>query len=385
MKFRYRSEEEMKDSGVEWIGSIPQKWEVTKLKMVTQSIGRGKSPEYVENSNVKVINQACIYWGNLNLDNVKYQNENFNYSRAKLYKGDLLINSTGTGTLGRTSVFNEEGEFIADSHVTVVSCENRKYSKYLGYAIRTNLYQELIYSTMVTGSTNQIELSREGFRNMNVLVSSEEELTYIIKFLDEKTAQFDSIISKKEALIERLEEAKKSLISEVITGKVKVIKTSDGYELVERKKEEMKDSGVEWLGWITKEWDVKQVKHLATLNPSKSLVRKFTDENIEVSFIAMDSVRLGYINIEQNKNINEVIDGYTYFENDDIIMAKVTPCFENRNIAICKNLENGIGFGSTELNTIRCFNEDNIEFLFYNLQEENFMKVATYEMTGAGV
>ena len=68
----------------------------------------------------------------------------------------------------------------------------------------------------------------------------------IAKFLDEKTAEFDLIISKKEELIKKLEEAKKSLISEVVTGKVKVIKTSDGYELVERKQEEMKDSGVEW-------------------------------------------------------------------------------------------------------------------------------------------
>lgn len=59
-----------------------------------------------------------------------------------------------------------------------------------------------------------------------------------------------------------MEEAKKSLISEVVTGKVKVVKTSDGYELVKRKKEEMKDSGVEWLGDIPKEWDAKKLKYL---------------------------------------------------------------------------------------------------------------------------
>ena len=63
-----------------------------------------------------------------------------------------------------------------------------------------------------------------------------------------KTSQFDLIISKKEKLIERLEEAKKSLISEVVTGKVKVVKTDDGYEIVKRSRDEMKDSGVEWLG-----------------------------------------------------------------------------------------------------------------------------------------
>ena len=85
----------------------------------------------------------------------------------------------------------------------------------------------------------------------------------IVKFLDEKVAEFDSIISKKEALIEKLEEAKKSLISEVVTGKVKVVKSSDdGYELVERKKEEMKDCGVEWLGLVPTEWKIYRSKYL---------------------------------------------------------------------------------------------------------------------------
>ena len=262
MKYRYRTHEEMKDSGVEWIGEIPREWQTTKLKMITKNIGRGKSPEYVENSNVKVINQACIYWDGLKLNNVKFQDEKLNYIRAKLLKGDLLINSTGTGTLGRCNIFNEDGNYICDSHVTVMRFNKFINSKYINYCISTKLYQELIYSTMVTGSTNQIELSREGLRNMDVLICHNNELKRIINFLDKKTSQFDLIISKKEALIEKLEEAKKSLISEVVTGKVKVVKTEEGYDVVPRSSEEMKVSGVEWLGLVPKEWEVKRLKYL---------------------------------------------------------------------------------------------------------------------------
>ena len=87
-----------------------------------------------------------------------------------------------------------------------------------------------------------------------ILFNKIEQLK-IAEFLNIKIDKFDSIISKKEALIEKLDEAKKSLISEVVTGKVRVVKTDDGYELVERTKEEMKDSGVEWLGDIPIEWD----------------------------------------------------------------------------------------------------------------------------------
>ncbi len=96
-----------------------------------------------------------------------------------------------------------------------------------------------------------------------------KEQEKIANFLDEKTSQFDLIISKKEKLIERLEEAKKSLISEVVTGKVKVVKTDDGYELIKRSSEEMKDSGIEWLGEIPKDWEVKKIKYTSKIYRGK--------------------------------------------------------------------------------------------------------------------
>ena len=92
----------------------------------------------------------------------------------------------------------------------------------------------------------------------------------------------------------------------------------------------MKDSGVEWLGSIPKDWEVKKLKYIATINPPKSSVKKFVDKDIDVSFVPMDSVRLGNIKLDKTKKISEVIDGYTLFEDNDIVMAKVTPCFENR-------------------------------------------------------
>jgi type I restriction enzyme S subunit len=88
----------------------------------------------------------------------------------------------------------------------------------------------------------------------------------IANFLDIKIAQFDQIISKKEQLIEKLEEAKKSLISEVVTGKVKIV---DG-QLVERDASEMKDNGVEWLGKIPVGWNEKRVKDVFDLRNERN-------------------------------------------------------------------------------------------------------------------
>ena len=379
MNYRYRNDEEMKDSGVEWLDVIPKSWTRNKLKRELKfSVGSTPSTSnrsFFEGENI---------WVTIGDLNGKYCSESKtklteealrSANMKKVPKGSLLYSfklSVGQVAFTETDLYTNEA--IASFYPNNNSNLDFWYYALGNYLIENS--NENIYGAKL--------LNQELINNANIFVPSEEEQKKIAKFLDEKTAQFDSIISKKEALIEKLEEAKKSLISEVVTGKVRVVKTDDGYELVERKKEEMKDSGVEWLGDIPKEWGIKKLKHISILNPSKSEVRKYLEEDIEVSFIPMDSVRLGYINIEQSKKISEIIEGYTYFKNDDIVMAKVTPCFENRNMAISDNLVNGIGFGSTELNVIRCIKKEDIEYLYYSLQEEKFINVATSEMTGAG-
>ena len=67
-----------------------------------------------------------------------------------------------------------------------------------------------------------------------------------------------------------------------------------------------------------------------------------------------------------------------------MLQAKVTPCFENRNIAVAKGLTNGIGFGSSEINVLRPFSGVSAEYLYYRLQEDSYMSFCTANMIGAG-
>ncbi|NLI08815.1 MAG: hypothetical protein GX457_17275, partial [Thermotogaceae bacterium] len=80
-----------KDSGIEWIGEIPEGWDVAKLKRAVNHVGRGISPEYAEKSSIAVVNQACIYWEGMSEDALKYHEET-NISELRkglLKKGDL--------------------------------------------------------------------------------------------------------------------------------------------------------------------------------------------------------------------------------------------------------------------------------------------------------
>jgi len=143
---------------------------------------------------------------------------------------------------------------------------------------------------------------------------------------------------------------------------------------------EYKDSGVEWLGDVPKHWGITRIKYVSELTPKKPLVQR----DLQCSFVPMEKLKTDSIVLDETRVIDDVYDGYTYFEDSDVLMAKVTPCFENKNIAVAKGLVNGIGFGSSEIYVIRANNKTSNRFLYYRLQEDSFMEIATAAMTGAG-
>ena len=143
-----------------------------------------------------------------------------------------------------------------------------------------------------------------------------------------------------------------------------------------------KESGVEWLGEVPSHWTLTPIKHLALLNPRKS---DFVGDTEQLcSFVPMEKLKTGVVQLDEKRPIAEVIGGYTYFEDGDVLQAKVTPCFENKNIAIAKGLTNGIGFGSSEINVFRPYQGVNAEYLYYRVQEDSYMSFCTSSMIGAG-
>ena len=135
-------------------------------------ISRGKSPSYVELSDLAVINQACIYWNGLNFDKVKYNDVSYSGDRI-LQFGDVLVNSTGTGTLGRANIFmrrSADKRYMADSHVTIIRGSVSCHPVYIKCYLEQAKIQDAIYRNCVSGSTNQIELSKEKFKELELPV-----------------------------------------------------------------------------------------------------------------------------------------------------------------------------------------------------------------------
>ena len=134
---------------------------------------------------------------------------------------------------------------------------------------------------------------------------------------------------------------------------------------------------------IPKGWTYVSLSTVAELNPKKPKYNeKFAE--LDVSFIPMKCVaeQTGKINACEIKKYSNVKNGYTYFKNDDIIFAKITPCMENGKIALVKNLRNNLGFGSTEFHVIRLHNIIHKKFYLWYLLQENIRNIARDNMQG---
>ena len=145
-----------------------------------------------------------------------------------------------------------------------------------------------------------------------------------------------------------------------------------------------KDSGVEWLGKIPAHWEVKRLKFGAELNPSPLAVRRLQAE-AEVSFVPMEAVgEFGGLDLTRTKSIADVGSGYTYFGDGDVVVAKITPCFENGKGALAAGLINRIAFGTTELHVLRALDAVDRKYLFYATLADAFRRLGEAEMYGAG-
>ena len=290
MKFRYRDEEEMKDSVVGWIGKIPSDWETIKGKYLFEN-NKLKNTGNIKNvlslTLNGVIDRDINNFEGLQPDSFDGYQE-FNKDNLVFKLIDLENISTS-----RVGYVHKDG-LMSPAYIRLRKKKNIDSKDY--YYNYFDYYNQNIFNFL--GSVGvRSALNSTDLLEMDIISTTKFQQDKIAKFLDGKIEQFNCIISKKEDLIKRLEEAKKSLISEVVTGKVKVVKTQNGYELVERKKEEMKDSGVEWIQEIPINWRMPSLSKCTVLGsggtPNRNILEYWNKG--EIPWMSSGEVNREYI------------------------------------------------------------------------------------------
>ncbi len=343
-----------KDSGVEWIGQIPERWHLTRIAGLYNL--RNTKVSDKDFPALSVTNKGILP----QLETAAKTNAGDN--RKLVCIGDFAINSRSDrrGSCG-ISPYNGSVSLIN----LVLTPRNKTIPKYFDWLFHTVQFADEFYRW---GHGIVDDLWSTGWEEMKkilVPLPPLPEQQAIADYLDDKCAQIDNITATINEQIEVLKQYKKSIITEAVT------KGLDPNS-------PMKDSGVEWIGQIPEHWKVVRLKYLAAFNPPINNV----DLNKEISYMPMECLKNGYM-IPHTKLFADLVNGLTGFYEGDIVMAKVTPCFENGNIAIAQNLVNNIGYGSTEIYVFRC-NKILTKFLFYYLQNELFKNKAKSTMMGTG-
>ena len=189
-------------------------WEKKTLDELCSLISRGTAPVYVESSSVLAIGQRCVTASQFAPEFTRPHAERAMRNVLRPESGDVLLNSTGTGTIGRSVVFDHDGAFIVDGHVTVLRPKPEVADgRWLNAVLRTSWGQRHLERFCYAGSTNQLELSRTPVKASMLPVPSLAEQHAIAQVLD----TLDKAIRKTEALIDKLKAVKQGLLHDLLT------------------------------------------------------------------------------------------------------------------------------------------------------------------------
>lgn len=187
--------------------SVPEHWQWVRLGQLCRYIQRGKGPKYTEKSSILVVSQKCIQWSGFDLAAARFiaADSLGSYGRERfLCSGDLLWNSTGTGTAGRVAVYqaDEKVKAVADSHVTVIRLANCS-PRYMWCVIASPWVQSRIEpshpESLVSGTTQQVELNTSTVRALPIPFPPLEEQSRIVAKVDELMALCDKLEAQQQA------------------------------------------------------------------------------------------------------------------------------------------------------------------------------------------
>lgn len=242
-----------KDSGIEWIGEIPENWIVTKLKFIGDAIG---GLTYTPNDIVEdeskgklVLRSSNIQDGKLSLNDNVYVNLEIS-DKLTLKKGDILICSRNGSQhlIGKNICIDERTE--GNTFGAFMMIFRSKYYGFLNHFFNSPIFTSQS-GLFLTATINQ--LTSGTLNNFYIVIpESIEEQTQIANYLDHKTTQINNLISKKEQFITLLQEERTAIINQAVT------KGLDP-------KVKMKDSGIEWLGEIPEHWTIEKLKFKAKI------------------------------------------------------------------------------------------------------------------------
>lgn len=292
-KVKFQKYPAYKDSGVEWLGKIPEHWDLKRLgsrfeERKTKVSDKDFSPLSVTKNGILP-----------QLDSAAKSNDGDN--RKLVRKGDFVINSR-SDRKGSSGISDRDGSV---SLINIVMKPHNLFSDYSNYLLKSTAFVEENYR-IGHGIVADLWTTRyDEMKNIKAAFPPIEEQTAIASFLDEKCVKIDTAIAQKQKLIELLKERKQIIIQNAVTkGLDPDVK--------------MKESGVEWIGEIPEHWEVKKIKHSATLRSDKT-ISKYSS----LPYLGMENIESWTGNLIETDSETE--GQANCFKVGDVLFGKLRP------------------------------------------------------------
>lgn len=292
-----KKERKMRDSGIPWIGEVPEGWEFSKIKYHCTM----KSGDNITALDISDNGEYPVYGGNGLRGFYKIYNKNGNH---------ILIGRQGA-LAGNVHLVN--GKFWATDHAVIVTLKNDVFINYFFRMLESMNLNQYAFDTAA-----QPGLSVSRIMNLNIVLPNLKEQHRIADFLGSKCSEIDTLIEHLRARMESAKEYKKAVITEAVTK---------GLD----KDAKMKDSGVEWIGEIPDGWKVVRFKHIASIK--SNLVQP--DKYMKYPQIAPDNIEKDTGRLLSHQTVEEsgVISGNHLFYRGQILYSKIRPNLNKLTVA----------------------------------------------------
>ena len=334
----------MKPSGIEWIGDIPDDWEVRKITTLLDNIGSGTTPpnntDFYENGIIPWLNTGDLTDNYVDLIENKITEYALNqYSALKIFPKDSVVIAMYGATIGKLGILRESAS--TNQACCVMQCNDNLYFKFLFYS--SYGYREYIL-TLSYGS-GQPNISQKIIKDLRLPTPPLKTQQIIADYLDEKCGEIDATIAKQKESIEKLKAYKQSLISETVTK---------GLD----KSAPLKPSGIDYLGDIPSHWEIKKLKFLVSLIDNKTK---------DGHSISLENIESGTGKLIETENTYDG-EGISFKEND-LLFGKLRPYLAKVYLSALKGRALG------DFYVMRANKGTNPNFLKFVLLSDWFIKI----------
>ena len=331
---------------------IPDTWQWIEISQIG-NIETGTTPSKKDKSNYGVdfpFYKPTELEAGINVRESRERLSKKGIKKARLLpKNSILVTCIGA-TIGKTGIIRNEG--ASNQQINSIIPVGSINPNFVYYQVICPFFQNQIIKR--SSSTTLPILNKSRFSKLLFALPSQKEQNSIVEKIEELFSDLDKATEDLKKTQEQLKIYRQAVLKAAFEGKLLEIGLAK----------------------------YSPFSEICDINPSKQEIGELNDD-LEVTFLPMLAVsKTGVILEKKIKRLKDVKKGYTFFKNGDVLLAKITPCFENGKKAIVKELKNNIGFGSTEFHVLRPKEEVISEWIYYGVSLEDFRNKAKSQMTG---